>query len=188
MATPTTLPASFSPGDVLTAANMNDLRGAFRVLQVVSTTKQDTFAASVVAAGSADVTGLAATITPSATSSKVFVTVNMNGVTDVSGSVRPYITGQLKRGATLIGGGTAAGNRTSANMAGGYTANPDLNTSISFSFMDTPATTSATTYQVAVFNAFAGTYDLRVNRVGGDADLATITRLSSTITVMEISA
>ena len=43
MATPTTLPASFTAGQVLTAAQMNDLRGAFRVLQVVQATKANTF-------------------------------------------------------------------------------------------------------------------------------------------------
>ena len=46
MATPTTLPATFVAGNVLTAAQMNDLRGAFRVLQIVSTTKTDTFTTS----------------------------------------------------------------------------------------------------------------------------------------------
>ncbi len=188
MATPTALPAEFTVGQVLTSADMNLLRGANRVLQLISTTKLDTFAASLGSATSADVTGLSATITPTSSSSKVFVTVNMNGVTDVSGSVRPYITAQLKRGATLIGGGTVAGARTSANMAGGYTALPDQTSSISFSFLDSPATTSATTYQVAVFNAFGGTFDLRVNRVGDDGNTAAVVRLSSTITVMEISA
>jgi hypothetical protein len=38
MAAVTPLPATFVSGDVLTAAQMNDLRGAFRVLQVVSAT------------------------------------------------------------------------------------------------------------------------------------------------------
>ena len=188
MATPTALPAAFTVGQVLTSADMNLLRGANRVLQLVSTTKVDTFAASVFSASSTDVTGLAATITPTSSSSKVFVTVFMNGVTDVAGSVRPYITAQLKRGATLIGGGTVAGSRTSANMAGGYTAAPDLSAAISFSFLDSPATTSATTYQVALFNNFGGQYDLRVNRVASDTDASTTCRLSSTITVMEISA
>jgi hypothetical protein len=38
MATPTTLPASFVAGNILTAAQLNNLRGAFRVLQVVQAT------------------------------------------------------------------------------------------------------------------------------------------------------
>jgi hypothetical protein len=35
MAAVTTLPAAFVAGNVLTAAQLNNLRGAFRVLQVV---------------------------------------------------------------------------------------------------------------------------------------------------------
>ena len=38
MATPTTLPAAFVSGAILTADQMNNLRGAFRVLQVVTST------------------------------------------------------------------------------------------------------------------------------------------------------
>jgi len=188
MAVPTTLPNTFVAGNVLTASDMNNMRGAFRILQVLSTTKQDTFAASVASVASVDVTGLSATITPSSSASKVLITVNMNGVTDVSGSIRPYIVGQLKRGSTLIGGGTVVGSRTSANAAGGSSGINDLTTNISFSFLDSPATTSATTYQVAMFNSFGATFDLRLNRVGADADAAASVRLSSTITVMEISA
>lgn len=188
MAVPTTLPNTFVAGNVLTAADMNNMRGAFRVLQVLSTTKQDTFAASVASTASVDVTGLSATITPSSSASKVLIMVNMNGVTDVSGSIRPYIVGQLKRGSTLIGGGTVVGSRTSANAASGSSGINDLTTNISFSFLDSPATTSATTYQVAMFNSFGATFDLRLNRVGADADAAATVRLSSTITVMEISA
>ena len=158
------------------------------VLQVVSTTKQDTFSASAALNASVDVTGLAATITPSSASSQVLVTVNMNGLTEVSGTYRPFFVAQLKRGASLIGGGTAAGNRVSANMAGsGTSADNSLVTSLSFSFLDSPATTSATTYQVVMLNIFAGTNTLRMNSIGNDADSADRPRLSSTITVMEVT-
>jgi len=75
MATPTSLPATFVAGNVLTAAQMNDLRGAFRILQVVSTTKTDTF--TTTSTSFTDVTGMSVTITPTATSSKVLVLVSM---------------------------------------------------------------------------------------------------------------
>ena len=188
MATPTALPAAFTVGQVLTSADMNLLRGATRVLQVVSTTKVDIFSASVASGGSTDVTGLSATITPTSSSSKIFVTVNMNGMVDVSGSFRPFFCAQLKRGATLIGGGTAAGSRVSINASGGYTALPDINANISFSYMDSPSTTSSTTYQVAAFSPFSGTQVLTVNKFAADGDSSLTGRPSSTITVMEISA
>ena len=73
MATPTTLPATFTAGQVLTAAQMNNLRGAFRILQVVtgtSATNTTTTSTSYVTSG------LSASITPSATSSKVMIFVS----------------------------------------------------------------------------------------------------------------
>ena len=188
MATPTALPAAFTVGQVLTSADMNLLRGAMRVLQVVSTTKVNLFSASVAGGASVDVTGLSATITPTSSTSKVFVTVNMNGMIDVSGSYRPFFAAQLKRGATLIGGGTAAGSRISINASGGYSSVGDVNANISFSFLDSPSTTSATTYQVAGWNPFSLTTTLTVNQFAADGDSATTGRMSSTITIMEISA
>jgi hypothetical protein len=157
------------------------------VLQVQSTTLTTIFSATIAPGASADITGLSVSITPKSTSSKVLVMVNMHGMVDVSGSYRPYFAAQLKRGATLVGGGTVAGSRTSINASGGYTPAPDLNANISFSYMDSPLTTSATTYQVAAFSPFGGTYSFVVNQCAGDTNASTTGRPSSTITVMEIA-
>ena len=157
------------------------------VLQVQSTTLTTIWSASVASGGTSDVTGLSAAITPKSTSSIVLAMVNMHGMVDVSGSYRAYFAAQLKRGATLIGGGTAAGSRVSINASGGYSSGPDVNANISFSFLDSPATTSATTYQVTAYNPFGGTYTLTVNQFAGDSNSNTTGRLSSTITVMEIA-
>jgi hypothetical protein len=157
------------------------------ILQVQSTTLRTIWSQSVASGGIADVTGLSVSITPKSSSSKVFATVNMNGMVDVSGSYRPFFCAQLKRGGTAIGGGTAAGSRVSINASGGYSALPDVNTNISFSYMDSPSTTSSTTYQVAAFNAFGASYNLTVNQFAADGDSSTTGRLSSTITVMEIA-
>ena len=99
MATPTNLPASFSTGAVLTAAQMNDLRGAFRVLQVVTAN----YATQVTNNTStyAD-TGLTASITPSATSSKVLVYVSQNNMYK-SGNTQSGCNIRLLRGATNLG-------------------------------------------------------------------------------------
>ena len=157
------------------------------VLQVASTTLTTIWSASVASGASADITGLSASITPKSTSSKVLVMVNMHGMTDVAGSYRPFICAQLKRGSTLVGGGTTAGSRVSINAGGGYSPVPDVMTNISFSYLDSPATTSSTTYQVAVFNAFGATYTLTVNQFAADGNLATTGRPSSTITLMEVA-
>jgi hypothetical protein len=70
MATPTSLPATFVAGNVLTAAQMNDLRGAFRILQVVratDTTNRSTTSSSFVDAS------ISVTITPTAATSDIIV-------------------------------------------------------------------------------------------------------------------
>jgi hypothetical protein len=157
------------------------------VLQVQSTTLTTITSSSIAPGASADVTGLSVSITPKSTTSKVLVTVNMNGLVDVAGSYRAYFAAQLKRGATLIGGGTTAGSRVSINASGGYTPAPDVNANISFTYLDSPATTSATTYQVAAYSPFGGTYSFVVNQCAGDTNASTTGRLSSTITAMEIA-
>ena len=188
MATPTTLPATFTAGQVLTAAEMNNLRGAFRILQVVSTTKTDVFSSSQASGAIVDVTGLSASITPSATSSKILVFVSLNGINDVTGQ-RATMSVQLKRAGTAIGGGTVAGNRTSINGAQSVNfADAANGANVNFHYLDSPATTSATTYQVAVHNSYSVTSTLIVNQFGSDTNNSYVPRTSSTITVMEISA
>jgi hypothetical protein len=179
MATPTTLPAAFTSGQVLTAAQQNALRGAFRVLQVVSTLKTDTF--TTTATSFTDVTGLSVSITPQFTTSQILVFAQINGSEDFG--VSPgYI--QLVRGSTNIDLGDAAGSRPRvsaqfANPAASSLALPSL------VFLDSPATTSATTYKIQV-RTISGT--VFVNRTKQDTDANNYARAASTITVMEISA
>ena len=171
MATPTTLPATFVAGNVLTAAQMNDLRGAFRVLQVVSTTKTDAF--TTTSTSYVDVTGLSASITPSATSSLILV---LTGI-QVGGSTSNDIGINLVRGSTNIAQSTGATNNMT--FFGGRGTSGVIST-FSAPFLDNPATTSATTYKFQI-KAFSDT--AYVNR-RNDTTYGAI----STITLMEISA
>jgi hypothetical protein len=52
-------------------------------------------------------------------------------------------------------------------------------------FLDSPATTSATTYKIQVRGNVAST--VAVNRSVNDADAATSARTASSITVMEVA-
>ena len=185
MATPTTLPSSFSSGAVLTAAQMNNLRGAFRVLQVVSTTKTDTF--TTTSTSFVDVTGLSVSITPSATSSKVLViaTVAMSG-TAAAGTNQGI---QIVRDSTAIGIGDAAGSRTRATYGTYQPGGLVQNNAVTFlgggHVLDSPNTTSATTYKVQM--RVSGSTGV-VNRNGDDADSSINYRMASTITAFEVSA
>lgn len=179
MATPTTLPASFTAGQVLTAAQQNALRGAFRVLQVVSTSKTDTF--TTASTSFVDVTGLTVTITPQSATSQILVLAQLGASSDFGVSAG---FARLVRGSTAIDVGATAGSRTSASV------NPEVSNASaaltnSLVFLDSPATTSATTYAI---QAKTNSGNFYVNRSKNDTDNSNHPRLASTITVMEISA
>ena len=167
MATPTTLPVAAVAGDVLTAAYVNDLRGAFRVLQVVfGETSTAVSSSSNVFAD----TGLTATITPTSATSKILVMYSQNGGFKSSGSANNRLSVRLFRGATLLHGFADVGFTGTALAL--HTA------SISATYLDSPATTSATTYKTQFrSDDNAASVAVQVNSLS-----------TSTITLMEISA
>lgn len=166
MATPTTLPATFTAGQVLTASQMNNLRGAFRILQVVSATRSTLFTSS--STSYVDVTTMTATITPSSTSSKILVWftsagIGANGTADV--------LGRFMRDSTSI--------CETAFVSGVITASNESRSPTVF-YLDSPASTSAIVYKLqarTTNNAFS---------VGGRYD-GLYTGVSSFM-VMEVSA
>ena len=159
------------------------------VIQVKSATKTDgnfnTSSSSYV-----DVTGLSVSITPTRSDSKILVQVVFHA--SIGGSYAGhYIV--LRRGSTDINIGDAAGNRTRGSIALQSATFWDDNSSANYSmgqaslnFLDSPATTSATTY--GIYHADAdGTNALYVNRARTDSDLNAYIRVASTITLMEVS-
>ena len=157
--------------------------GAGKILQVVSTTKTDTFSESLATAtmSTSNITGLEATITPSSASNKVLVLVEINGAT----SGDPTVAGQIFRDSTAVGIGATAGSRTSMS---GFQHGAGQQSRLSMSFLDSPATTSAVTYGFRNFNASTLTRTIYCNRGSADTDTAIYARTASTITVMEVSA
>jgi hypothetical protein len=140
------------------------------VLQVVSTTKTNTFSST--STSFVDITGFSVSITPTNSSSKILVF----GHITASAGIILVISGfaQLVRDSTAIGNGAYG---IAVNSVG----NNDFTTQFSFNYLDSPATTSATTYKIQ-FKGDTGTtwyINRPVNR-----DFA----CSSTITAMEIAA
>jgi len=160
---------------------LTNLPGGGKVLQVVSTTKTDTFSAGNVSTY-ADITGLSASITPSATSSKILCIVNINSSSDQNTNANFF---RLVRGSTAINVGTSVGSRVaaSAHMISRDTQRQTLS---SFNFLDSPSTTSATTYKIQYQNGGAGGGNCRINRSYNDANNNDSARTASTITLMEI--
>lgn len=187
MATPTSLPATFTSGQVLTAAQMNNLRGAFRVLQVVSSVKTDTFSATVGVGATQAITGFTATITPSSTSSLVLATYAIQ----LCHSNNAITLTRLTRGGTAIAGATgdAAGNRQ--RISGTGTGNNYANSLTTVTYLDSPASTSALTYGVIVSHSNTNGADSNIvylNRSTTDTDSTSFYRSASFFTLMEISA
>ena len=154
------------------------------VLQVVSNTKTDTF--STTAADYVDVTGLSVSITPTSASSKilVIVTFNLSGQDTSAGANYRFV-----RDSTPVCIGDTASNRGRASGGVPYVNNTNVYTTISGSFLDSPATTSSTTYKIQITGGNPSSY-AGVNRTQADADITNpySSRAASTITVMEIAA
>jgi len=165
---------------VTSMANTSSIKSgvvAGKILQVVSTTKTDTFATT--SGSDVSITGLTATITPISTSSKILVFVSA----PFSTSTNQINSITLTRGGTPIGGGTVAGSRTSA-FRSAYTTSSNTGGMLSGEFLDSPSSTSATTYQVQAKTS-AGTLSFNIS--GGDSNLANHPRTASTITLMEVA-
>jgi hypothetical protein len=117
-------------------------------------------------------TGLTASITPTSSSSKILVMVNHNGCAKESANT--FLQVRLLRGSTTISNIERQGgytNSTAAIWFGG----------ISISYLDSPATTSSTTYKTQFANQ-AGSGVVFINTAQGGENTM------STITLMEIAA
>lgn len=156
--------------------------GQGKVLQVVQDVKTDTFSTAVGASSNTAITGLSATITPSATSSKVLVNVYIGSVAIAGAGNAAFF---LKRGSTAISIGDAASTRARASMLYGDSSSTWGSVSMSLQFLDSPSTTSATTYSVNVGGN--GSATVYINYVDRDADgVNEDARSASAITLMEI--
>jgi hypothetical protein len=151
-----------------------------KVAQVVSTSKTDTFTSA--STSYVDITGLSVSITPTAATSKVLVIAQVSGSMDTGGASMFF---RMMRDSTAINIGDTAGSRQRATFGFSNTIASEV-VSGAASFLDSPATTSATTYKMQGVNSSAGTF--YINRSKTDADFAAYARPASSITVMEILA
>jgi len=153
------------------------------VLQVVSTTKTNVFSTS--SASFVDITGFSATITPTSATSKIFVVVSMGLIGAVGGYMGSFA---LVRGATNLGFGNALGSAKQVTFNSyGLSFDANSSTNAGYSYLDSPSTTSSTTYKVQVCQANTTvTQTLYINSTSSTANTYNQTG-SSTITLMEIA-
>jgi hypothetical protein len=138
-----------------------------KVVQIVNATNSTQ---TITASSTFTDTNLTATITPTSASNQILVFVSQNGVGKYNSNTQMQI--RLVRGATtILALDSFAGHTNSAasNWVG----------SVSCVYLDSPATTSATTYKTQ-FNSQAGTGSVILNE-------ATSPGTTSTILLMEVT-
>lgn len=177
---------SIAAADLASGAITTGALPAGSILQVAQTVKTDTNSHTGSTWGD---TGLSATITPSSSSSKILVLVDAM----ISGSIGYSMKIKLLRNSTDVYVGDAATNqpRVSRAMHGNFSTSPSLSAmSASVIYLDSPSTTSATTYKLQ-FGSYTP-YIIYLNRTGNDDNDATDQffdgRGASSITLLEVAA
>ena len=181
--TVTGISAGGLPDGIIHAADLASGVGG-KILQVVQAVKTDTF--STTTNTLVDITGLSLSITPSSTSSKILINVSFNhSIT----TTNRWMQFQLVRNSTAIYLGDADGNRTRASIFTSYTgANYNVITNSNIVYLDSPNTTSATTYKLQCNSQSDSTPYLVINRSKDDSNANYGGRSASSITAMEVAA
>jgi len=160
--------------------------GTGSVLQVVSANKLDNTGSGDFDANFENISGLSVNITPSSTSSKIYV------IATLQVSISSYhITFRIARGGNAIITPVAAGNRMlgMAHIYGSTSFNDHYNIeSKVMQVLDSPSSTSQLTYTVQGQNKHnPNTTGLAINGTHSGDDGAYNSRTTSTITAMEIA-
>lgn len=157
-----------------------------KVLQVVQVTKTDTQSFTGSGDNSPetfnDITDLSASITPASASNKILILANVLG----SSSNNSFLS--VFRGSTNLASPTSPSGRTPA-FAGDFYNNPSsaLTRTYSIIYLDSPSTTSSTTYKLGV-TIWGTSPVIYINRAENDADTGYQPRGVSTLILMEIGA
>ena len=172
-----TLPDT-ADGTILTTTNPK----AGNIIQVVQTVKTDSF--TTTSGTLVDITGFSVDITPSSSSSKILVFVSIGICANSTSNATCFA---LLRGSTNLTSNTSGGFADTSNcfssVGGGGTSDDDRKTlSPSIMFLDSPSTTSATTYKVQMLASGGSTGFF--NQWGQNTDQAAV----STITAQEVAA
>jgi len=145
--------------------------------QIVQAVKTDT--ATINSQTFATITGLSLNITPSASSSKILLIMNVTGAGDQSAF-------RILRGSTAIGVGASASSRIQVT-AGSPSTNDNKMFEVGMTFLDSPSTTSETTFLVQSRN-LNSSHNMRINRTADDTDNSQHPRTISTLTAIEVLA
>ena len=174
---------------VISASSLSGISTG-KILQVIQAVKTDS--QSFTSSGSGDdrfdITGLSAAITPSSSSNKILITYSVHTASP-NGGYRSFL--HLMRGSTDIFRGDDASSRTRcSNFI--YSRNDSVGHIPSYigsgTFLDSPSTTSATTYKIQIQTHNSGGNDDYVNTASSNPSSSSGQNPPSQITVMEVAA
>ena len=166
-----------------TAADFQDAGGG-KIGQVVTATKTDDWESA--SATWVDLTDMTVNITPSASSSKVFIMVSLGSWVNSASNARGMCK-ILRDSTTIAVGDAATGEEATFNVCFRSNDGEHHQTPANFSWLDSPSTTSQVTYKLQVQRGPDAQGSMTLNRPGAGhhADGA---NTASAITVMEVLA
>ena len=160
------------------------LTGGGKILQVVNNLITDTYSEALSTTHWATLSSFANTsITPSSASNKILI----SGWVSAGIEAPMTIFLRIRRGSTAIGVADADGDRRQG-ISAGVIADAGNTTNIPFFYIDSPNTTSSTTYGVQLGHPSSSTRTITVNKGGDDGDNARTCRTCSNIVLQEIAA
>ena len=186
LAAPTSNPAADRtlrlPGDadgtIATTANAGKI---LQVIQAVKKNRQTINSTTLV-----DITGMSVSITPSSASNKVLVNYSLV----VFSNAVYYALRLLRDSDSTIFIGDENPSATSQNRAsfGSYDSSYVIADTIAQSFLDSPNTTSATTYKLQAYSPYSSAYTIGINSGVALDNYTYMNNCVSTITAMEVAA
>jgi hypothetical protein len=172
-----TLPGD-ADGTIATTATAGKI---LQVIQAVKKNRQTINSTTLV-----DITGMSVSITPSSASNKVLVNYSL-----VVFSNAVYYALRLVRDSdSTIFVGDENPSATSQNRAsfGSYDSSYVIADTIAQSFLDSPNTTSATTYKLQAYSPYSSAYTIGINSGVALDNYTYMNNCVSTITAMEVAA
>ena len=157
---------------------------AGKILQVIQTVKKDR--TTIQSTTLVDIAGMSVTITPSSSSNKVLIRYCVSAFTN-----NQYWSMRLLRGSDstiFIGDQNPSATSQNRGSFGSYMSSYVDGRSVTQELLDSPNTTSATTYKLQAHTPYASSYIIGINSSPTLDNYTYMTNCVSTITAMEVAA
>ncbi len=177
--------STLKTNEIQTTGGQKLLGSSGSIIQYVQSTKTDTFYSNTADGNWTDVTGMTATITPNNSSNKILVKCFLGKISGLNNN-----TFRILRGTSIPSViGDTDGSRTRALFSDSNQGRDANHTgSAGFEFVDSPSTTSSTTYKLQVMSENISGQGFGLNRTHSNTNNTNgyNARCASTMILMEI--